>query len=386
MASLIPLSFPTMNRPMQRIVILSAVTLVAGTAIAQNNLFDFQNMGVTFTSRNGANLVPATIYNRIDKEAYAGWGVDNANPGMRSFTGLHCLIQDQDLSTQDGFSFTAYTESGTPNIPNTTTPLAATGNFLLPLGTGIGAYSVTGSFATPVLAPGASDVFVGVSTVGSWNATTTDGLSIWATSGDPTRPLRDEPGFGAPTTVPGNTYAGTWQPGTSTQTNAVLRQSWVEPIITTPAGVASALHYADPVHANANVSPGTVCMYSGQFPDSESPSRIAGRADDIGNTFRHTGIPDGTLVFFLADIALTFGPELPLSSFLPGSTGVVCVNLGSYSVVAVSTTLAGSANHVINIPAASRTGIAGLPVIQQAAAFDGVNGVALAGPCSKQLL
>jgi hypothetical protein len=365
--------------------LLIAVALVTGTTVAQNNLTDFLNMGVTFTSRNAANNVPATIFTRWDSSAYAGWGVDPAFPGTRTFSGLHFLIQDQDLSTVDTFQLTVYTESTTPDLPNVTTPLATTGNFSLPVGTGIGAYNISANFTTPINAPPV-DVFVGVSTTLGWNATTTDGLSIWATSSLVTSAVRDEPGFAAPTTVPQNTYSGAYIPSTSTQTNAIQRQSWIEPIIATPAGVASALHYADPVHSNANTSPGTVCMFSGQFPDSRNPPRTVGRADDVGMTFRHAGVAAGTPVFFLIDIAPGFSPEVALSTFIPGSTGVACVNPASMMTVALGFTVGTSASNVIVIPAGARASIAGLPLIHQAVAFDPVLNVALSGPCAKQVL
>lgn len=367
--------------------LLIVTALVTGTTFAQNNLSNFFNMGVTFTSRNANNLLGGVIFTRIDKEAYAGWGVNPAAPGMRSFSGLHFLIQDQDLATVDTYSLIVYTESAIPNIPDTVTPVATTGLFSLPAGTGIGAYNVTANFATPVNAP-AVDVFVGVNTTLGWNATTTDGLSIHATSSLITSALRDEPGFAAPVVVPGpgSTYSGAYIPSTTTQTNAISRQSWIEPIIATPAGVASALHYADPVHANANTSPGTTCMFSGQFPDSRNPPRTLGRADDIGMTFRHAGIADGTPVFFLMDIAPAFGPELPVSGFLAGSVGVACVNLASMATVNLGFTLAGSVSNVTVIPAGARLTIAGLPVIHQAVAFNTVLNVAMSGPCSKQTL
>lgn len=358
--------------------------LLTGTSVAQNNLSDFTNMGVTFTSRNGANFVAATIYTRIDREYHAGWGVDPAFPGTRTFSGLHFLIQDQDLSTVDTYSLTAYTEL-TADIPDTTTPLATTGTFSLPVGVGVGAFNVTANFGTPINAPPV-DVFVGVTLPTGWNATVTDGLSIWATSSAVASVLRDEPGWSAPLLSPANTYSGTFQPVAGLQTDALLRQSWVEPIIATPAGVATALHYADPVHAAANTSPGTTCMFSAHFPDSQSPPRNVGRADDLGMIFRHTGIADSTPVFFLLEISGTFGPEIPVSNFLAGSTGVACLNVASMMTVAFSLTTAGVASNVIVLPAAARTAIAGLPLIHQAAAFDTNAGVALAGPCSKQTL
>lgn len=366
--------------------IFIAVATVTSSLVAQNNLSDFLNMGVTFTSRNGANNVPATIYTRIDKESYAGWGVDAAQPGMRVFSGLRFNVQDQDLATQDTWQLTAYTESTTPDTPDTTAPVATTGNFVLPVGTGIGAYLATANFVTPVAAPAAADVFVGVSTTLGWSVGTTDGLSIWATSAAVASALRDEPGFAEPTFAPGNTHSGHYQPVANTHAFAVTRQSHIEPIIASPAGVCSALHNADPVHANANTSPGTTCMHSALSPDSQSPPRTAGRADDVGMTFRHVGMPDGSLAIFLVDIAPAFGTEFPLSLFLPGSVGTMCVNQASVQSVAIGFTSGGSASNVITFSPATRTYIAGVPLIHQVVTIDALTGTAYAGPCSKQTL
>ena len=139
--------------------LLLAVAVATSSLVAQNNLSNFLNMGVTFTSRNGANFVPATIYTRLDVESYAGWGFDAGQPGLRVFSGLRFDIQDQDLATQDTFQLTAYTELTPPsNTPDTTAPIATTGNFVLPVGTGAGAYLASANFVTPIAAPATADV------------------------------------------------------------------------------------------------------------------------------------------------------------------------------------------------------------------------------------
>ena len=369
--------------------LLLAVAVATSSLVAQNNLSNFLNMGVTFTSRNGANFVPATIYTRLDVESYAGWGFDAGQPGLRVFSGLRFDIQDQDLATQDTFQLTAYTELTPPsNTPDTTAPIATTGNFVLPVGTGAGAYLASANFVTPIAAPATADVFVGVSTTLGWTNPIADGLSIWATSAaTQVAPGQwDAPGFGEPTILPGNTHSGAYQPVANTHGFAVTRQSHVEPIIATPAGVSSSLQVGNVNHTAAGTSPGTTCMHSGLSPDSQSPPRNAGRADDVGMTFRHTGITDGSLTIFLVDIAAGFGPELALSGFIPGAVGAVCVNLPTVQTIGIGFTTAGAVSNVITFDAASRTFIAGIPLIHQAVAIDAISGLAYAGPCSKQTL
>lgn len=338
-------------------------------------------MSVSSTSRNGASFVPATIYTRIGKDHFAGWGVDVTRPGLRVFTGLRFSIQDQNLATVDAFQLTAYTESSTPHVPDTSTPLATTGYFVLPAGTGVGAFYMSANFSTAVTAPATADVFVGIGTPIGWNSGITDGLSIFCTVGDGSRPTRDQAGFAEPSTIQGSTYSGYYIPSTNTHGFATPRQSHIEPIFDSPAGVASALHYNNPNHPSANNSPGTTCMHSALNPDSRSPSRNPGRADDVG--MRIIGVnPNNCLVFFLVDIAAMFGPEVPLASFLPGSQGAMCVNQTSMQVIA----LGFNVSNVITFSASARSFIAGLPLIQQAVALELTTNIGFASPCTKQTL
>ena len=89
---------------------------------------------------------------------------------------------------------------------------------------------------------------------------------------------------------------------------------------------------------------------------------------------------------FLVDIANSFGTEILLSTFIPGSTGVACLNLAGAQTMALGFTVAGQVSNVLVLAPAARTYIAGLRLNHQAAAFDTVNGVALSGPCSGQTL
>jgi hypothetical protein len=97
-------------------------------------------------------------------------------------------------------------------------------------------------------------------------------------------------------------------------------------------------------------------------------------------------MPDGSLAIFLVDIAPAFGTEFPLSLFLPGSVGAMCVNQASVQSVAIGFTSGGSASNVITFSPATRTYIAGVPLIHQVVTIDALTGTAYAGPCSKQTL
>lgn len=364
---------------------LASLALLAGAVTAQNNMGLFANTDVTFTSRGGnaaANTNPSVQFTRIDVEKYAGWGVNATLPGTRNFTGLHFFIQDQDLATQDQFSVVAYSEDpALVGFPNAAAPIGTSGAFVLPVGTGAGAYNVTANFATPVSAPAAADVYVGISQNNVWNAAVTDGLSIWAISGaGGTTATRDLAGFSAPVGSPANTYSGFFVPTPTTLAYSAQRQFFIEPIVVGAGGVASALHYGDVLHVAAGNGAGTSCMFSSQYPDGASPSFNAGRADDLGMTFQMTGIPDNSLVFWLAEISGGFAPELPMSGFIPGSTGVTCVSFGA-STMGFSFTTAGVATHVLNIGLATRPLLQGVPFVQQSVALDTTTFLLHAGPC-----
>jgi hypothetical protein len=372
---------------MRKLLPVVSLSLLAVPALAQDNFGVLRNVGVTYTSRGGAaaaNTNPSVQFCRFDVDRYAGWGVNPANPGNREITGLHFFIQDQDLATQDSFSLVAYTEDpANLGYPNVAAPLATTGNFVLPIGTGAGAYNLTANFANPVSVPSNADLYVGVSQNTAWATGTTDGCSIWATSGNGTAATTDRPGASAPTTAPDNTYGGYFVPSTLVVAYSSSRQFHIEPIIATAAGVASALHYADTLHPAANTAPGTSCMFSAQFPDGANPPLNAGRADDLGMTFVKTGIPDGSLVFWLVEVGSSFAPfEIPVSNFLAGSSGVLCLNLGNYQTVGFSVTASGVATNVLVFPGSARTSLAGLPLMQQAAALDLTTFLITAGPCS----
>jgi len=96
--------------------------------------------------------------------------------------------------------------------------------------------------------------------------------------------------------------------------------------------------------------------------------------------WRSSGIPDGTLVFFLADISPVFGPEVPLNAYAPGSVGALCLHSATLTVLGFSATASGQASHLIVWPPAARPFLPGLPVAQQAIALDSANGRFLAGP------
>jgi hypothetical protein len=369
---------------------LIALAALAAPALAQATLGITDNTNAMLSSRGStavANFNPVTVFNRIDREKYAGWGYSDANPGFREIHGVHYILQDQDASTAESFSVVIYTEDpARPDYPLVAAPIATIGPLSWGgIGSGIAAYQITTTFGTPILVPAGADVFLGITLHTPFNATLTDGPSIQLTIGVPNSSTgqADLPGGSAPA---GLTFGGYYEATSQTlaYSSPLLRQYYIDPILQT-GGVALVQHYGDALHPAANTHPGTGCMFSSQYPDSSSPSRNAGRADDIAMSWA-ANVPDGTLVFFLADVSLGFGPEVPLSAYAPGSTGALCLNAGSMTVLGFATTQTGLAYYQIVWGPAVRPYLPGLPLAQQGIALDAANGSFRAGPAQISIL
>lgn len=390
--------------------------LLAGAAIAaalpaQNRMGTFDNTGTTYATRGGAaaaNTNPADLFVRLDKEKYAGF-TTGLTPGTREITGLNFVMQDQNLATQEPFNLIVYTESATtPNFPDVTTPVGLSGAFGLPIGTGGGAYNASANFATPLSAPAAGDVFVGLRFTTPWTISggqVTDGPSVWEIRGvvvTATGASYDLPGPGRPSAPPEEgTFGGIYVPTTTTGpvgpaypiTAPTMYK--ISPVLPIAGGCATAVtNQANHVEStSASVAgftvqapgAGTACMMSGLHPDSANPPLNGGRADDIGAIYVNTAanVPTGSPVFFLIDLG-TFGPEIPVSAFIPGSTGVVCLNLGTAQTLAITLMGSGFTSHVATFPASARSLLSGISWLRQTVGFNVTTGQAHAGPCTRQ--
>ncbi len=364
---------------------------LAASALAQATLGITDNVTSMASSRGSsslANFNPVTVWNRIDKEKYAGWGYTDANPGFRTIRGMRYTLQDQDPTTQESYSLVFFTEDpARPNYPLVTAPVATVGP--LPMFTAStstpAAWVITTSFATPVLVPANADVFFGVELPTPFNANFTDGMSAHMVAGSVGHAggLADYPGASAPVGLGfGGYYEATTQ--TLVYSAPLQRQYLFDPILEV-GGVALTQHYGDSLHLAANNYPGTGCMFSSQYPDSASPSLNPGRADDLAMSWA-SAVADGTLVVFLADVAVTFGPEQPLSAYAPGSTGALCLNAQSMMVLGFSSTQGGKSAYQIVWGAAVRPLLPGLPLVQQGIAFDAANNRLVAGPAQISIL
>jgi len=344
----------------------------------------------SFTSRGsttGPNTNPSFAFVRIDQEHYGGWGIDPANLGMRSIQGVHVFLQDQIGSTPETFGVTIYGEDpAAPDFPEITTPFGSmTGVPVAGTAAGAQVFDVLVTFATPMQVPVGMDVFPAIELPqpagNTWPA---DGLSVHALYyGSTTSGLFDEPGASHPTaSVYGN--SGYHVPVLSVgPTYTTTPRQWkIEPILLGATGVACTI--TNQVSAPlSNTAPGSSSMASGLHPDATNPPLNMGRVDDIANRWYRSSATDGTLVLFFIDLG-PLGLEIPANLLVPRSTGVACLNTVTAEFVGIGFTLAGEASHVIQIPAAVRSGLAGLSVSHQAAALNAAGGVDLS-ICTRQV-
>lgn len=372
----------------------AALLLLPALASAQDVLGLLNNTATSFTSRGSAsipNTNPSIAFNRLDKEHYAGWGVDPANPGMRQILGMFVWVQDQIGTTPETVDMLVYGEDpALPDYPDLTAPLGAAMAIPTPpqTATAAVAFTMNVTFATPVLAPASGDVFLAMGlpqpATGAWP---TDGMSCHAmyyqflsTNGT----VWDDPGPAMPTQMPNNGNGGWYVPNPAngpfyTQTP---RQWRFDPIVPGATGVAGTITNQTSLTLS-NAAPGTSSQASGLYPDAANPPRNAGRADDIASRWFRSTAGTGTPVLFLMDFGAFF-PELPLSSVLPGSSGAICINPSGATLLGIGFTNAGQAFYPLTIPAPARTILPGTSLVHQAVALSPA-GTGDAGPCTRQL-
>lgn len=369
------------------------VLLCAAAAPAQDLLGTLNRTDTSFTSRGSAgvpNTNPSVAFNRLDHEYYAGWGYDPANPGMRRIVGMQVFLQDQIGNTPETFDALIYGEDPAgPDYPNVNAPLGAVLGIPTPPTTITTAFpfSMNITFATPVLAPAAADVFVAVGLPQPVGTTwPNDGLSVHAfyyigvTSG-----FFDLPGAAHPPTSMATASNGGWyvaNPLNPPTYTATPRQWKMDLIVGGATGVAGTITNQTSAPLS-NFAPGTSSQASGLHPDAANPPLNPGRADDVCGRWYRSSAPNGTPVLFLLDLG-TFFPEIPVASLLPGSTGVACLNPATLALLGIAFTNAGEAFYPILLPASSRGILPGMSIVHQAVALT-PTGAADAGPCTRQV-
>lgn len=379
---------------MLRFALPLALLALPATAAAQSVMGLLNRTNTSFTSRGSAmvpNTNPSVAFLRIDKEAYAGWGVDPLSPGMREVRGISGVLQDQVGNTAESYDLIVYTEdAANANYPDIPTPVGTVGPLPTPPSTVTTAIVITvnATFGTPMLAPAGGDTFLGVGLPqplsGVWPA---DGLSCHALYYQMTSSgTYDVPGASHPTTTPENNNGGWWVDpllsGLGPQYTTTPRMWKLEPIVGGAAGVAGTITNQTTAPLS-NVAPGTSSMSSGLHPDAQNPPLNAGRVDDVASRWYMASAPNNTAVFFLASFQ-PFGPEFPLSAFVAGGEGTVCIDTTAMSSLGLAFTNNGEAFFPITFPAAARSFIAGIPLIHQSVGL--VGSTFHANGCTRQIL
>lgn len=396
---------------MKHITIVVAVGAFCAVAAAQTTqpvpLGTFANTGTTWATRGGAatpNTNPSVLFVRHDLEHYAGW-TTGATIGTRDIRGLNFVVQDQNLATQDTFALVVYQDDPLlPNFPDVVNNVVTSGNFVLPAGTGGGAYNASGNFATPLSLPATVDIYVGLQLNAGWTISggqITDGLSVWEIrAAAPTSPQPgqawDEPGASISQASPDNTYGGYYCANPAAgPAYPVQTQYKITPTMDSSGGVGfaqtSQTNHVESTATSATgftvqyPTAGTACMFSALYPDAASPPVGAGRADEIGQMYHNPRLPAGSLVFYLIDIGTFANPEIPASTFVPGSTGVNCLNLGTMQVLGFQIIGAnGRSWNRATFPAAARQFLQGIDWLQQAVGLDPVTNTIHGSACTRQ--
>lgn len=364
-------------------------TLVLGTLLGSNLLLLAQQpLGATFrvdasVAARGAFLsAPGSLIARFDHDDYVGWGRTTPIANRRAVLGVTFRSEDADGSTPESWSVNLYTEDTvSAGFPDVRTALASVGPFTNPTRpAGVAAFTHTLTFATPALVPADRDVFVGValSAANLWPA---DGHAVQCVLGHPSRwPQYDQTG---PAPIQNQGY-GLAQNAQGFLFYNTTRQLLIDLLCAAPGSACTAITN-QPNYPISNAAPGTGSYLSGLHPDAANPPMNTGRADDIGFVFLANNLPNGTPVAFLTDVG-NFGPEFPLSLFVPGSVGVFCLNQATVVTSVIGFLSAGQASHVIQIPAAFRPRLGNLDLLQQALALDPIGNTLHAGPCGRRTL
>ncbi|MCA8949497.1 MAG: hypothetical protein KDE27_08330 [Planctomycetes bacterium] len=393
---------------MNQSTILVAALALAASAPAQTPMGTFTNTGTTSATRGnstGAANNNVTVFTRHDKENYAGW-TDGVQPGTREIVGINFVLQDQNLATQHNFNLVLLTgDPNNPKFPDLNSSVIDATPYVLPVGTGIGAFNGIANFATPVSLSANEDIYVGLRINSPWtlqNGQPVDGLSVWELRGTaPVSPMAgqawDLPGRSLPNSNPADRPSGYYLASSPAAQYPVRTQFKLQPILPISGGVAGAVtNQTDHPQSSATSvasfevqapGAGTASMFSGLYPDARNPPYNPGRVDEISQMFENAALSAGSVVFFLIDIGSFAQPEVAFAAFVPGSTGVSCLNLsqqnlGFRPLVTVGTTQ--RAHHVATFPPAARSLLLGIPWTQQAVALDIGTNTLHASACTRQ--
>ena len=399
---------------MHKTLLTFAASLAVAASLAaqtpQPAGFNF-NVVAGATSRGAmANRAGELIF-RFDSSDYVAICRPDAPPAgspgstQNLIDGVQFVLQDQYAVSQEGYNLHIYTESSTaPDFPTITagqpagtTALSTVTGLLSPVSTTASpaAWLVSYTFTTPVAVPNNADAFVSVELQASAAANTAATPSFWPNDGLSVQiSLGIQPGpnftvFDLKGAAPvGQTSYGL----VHDVTNALFayggaRQGMMD-LLTTASGrgVATAITN-QATYTISNTAPGTASFFSALHPDAATPPFNGGRVDDLGFVYQNSALPVGSLVFYQVDLGFAPGNLfLPLSAFMPGSSGVLCLSPNMQNI-GLTVSSGAQTNFTFLVPSGARgllgaTGLTQLAVT--AIAYDPTTGALAGAPCAAQ--
>jgi len=399
---------------MHKTLLTFAASLTAVASLAAQTPqpcgFNF-NVVAGATSRGAMANRAGELMFRFDSSDYVALGRPAAPaPGFPGSTqnlidGVQFILQDQYAVSQEGYNLHIYTESATapdyPTItagqPAGTSAISTVTGLLSPTSTTASpaAWQVSYTFTTPVAVPNNADAFVSVELQASAAANTAATPSFWPNDGLSVQiSLGIQPGAGFTVfDLKGAAPVGQTSYGlVHDVTNALFayggaRQGMMDLLTTEPGrGVATAITN-QATYTISNTAPGTASFFSALHPDAATPPFNGGRVDDLGYVYQNASLPAGSLVFYLVDLGFAPGNlYLPLSSFMPGSTGVLCLSPNLQNI-GLTVSSGPQTNFTFLIPSAARglLGASGLSQIAVTAiGYDVTTGALAGAPCAAQ--
>ncbi|MBK8096157.1 MAG: hypothetical protein IPK26_03570 [Planctomycetes bacterium] len=377
------------------------VALCAG--LSAQNIQDFYfNCATGATTRGGvAGASQVQVVMRFDSEDYVGWGNPVLAGAPLAVTGYELIgcryvIQDQNDGTVENYNMHFYGEDpANPSFPNFTPASAPGTNAIATFGpfpsptTGtstISAWQVTLNFTTPLVRPVNQDFFAALEFPGN-AAWTADGLShhislgVSANFPPPTVNTYDLKG---PALIAGgvtNTYGLSHDVTNQAFGSAGPRQyNWQFFVANGVGRGVVTTETNQGTYAISNVAPGTASFFSGLHPDASNSPTNPGRVDDIN--FVYWGAATGDLLVSL--IAFGFQTEFPLVNVLPGSTGVLCLDLSTMTTAGFAVAGGtGTDTFRIAFNPSQRGFLLGLNLAQQVVAISAAQ-TGTASPCAMQ--
>ncbi|MFQ5507399.1 MAG: hypothetical protein ACE5F1_21755, partial [Planctomycetota bacterium] len=136
-----------------------ALTLQGGSAIAQTNTFeiypDAAGSATSFTSRGSFGTQKGETLQELSSIGYAGVGDNALGGGTCSIKGFQAMSQDQNCATQEKFTIIFRKCLADGKTPDATPSgiIFVSGTLLTPRSTGICAFRLSATFATPIKVP-----------------------------------------------------------------------------------------------------------------------------------------------------------------------------------------------------------------------------------------